>query len=257
MALYLDRTDAPERPVDDLQALRAALADLSRPPHPWVALRDAWGNLLRAEGQRDLMLCHRAVTSAGVSWSGLGTSATPGLQESLHLAGRTVKIASTERLDLPTVTAAFEHFFHTGAPPETLTPRRLSGDHGRLYMAVVGGAEPRPVIGWTDVARQLEALPPGPVLAALSEPGRVFIGLFGADERVTLTLREYRGPTAWERRLAREDAPRHPVEVPLPDGLEPRPADEVFSRADARLILESLYRFDAPPPGFTWRLGPA
>lgn len=254
MALFLERTDTPERPVERFEEVEAALAALTRPPHPWVRLRDEWGNLIRAEGQRQLALELRTVSSDGVAWWGLGTSAAPGLQQSLQMAERVVKVASTERLDLPTVTAAFLHFFEHQAAPEGMGARPLSGDHGRLYMAVVGVSEPRPAIGWTDVSRQLAGIPPGPVLAALSEPGRVFIGVFGADDKVTLTAREYRGPEAFERRLFALDAAHHPVQVPLPDGEDTRPADEVFTRADAWMVLESLYRFDAPPPGYAWRL---
>lgn len=242
------------RPIPDPEALAATVQSVGRPPHPWIMLSDEWGNVLRAEGLSGVFrLEARIVNADGVRWVALGPEAGKQTQGSLTLAGRTVKVTPSERLDLETVQAAFAHVVAQGKLPPDLAHRPLAGDHGRMYLMVVGDAEPRPAIGWTDVAWQLSAVPAdAPMVAAISEPGRLLIGVFGVGDQVSITVRESRDQHDFERRLGRPQGSSEPVDLQLPQGILTVPKKDLFDREDVLTIVESLYRFDAPPPGFSW-----
>jgi len=223
-----------------------------------VQICDEWGNLLRAEGQGEhFRLEARAVTAEGVAWWALGKESGKSTQVPLHLPGRVVKVAPHERLSLEEVKRAFETVITTQKLPEDMPRRALSGDHGRMYMMVVGDDEPRPAIGWTDIARRISDVPAdAPVVAALAEPGRVLIGVFGVGDRLTITVRESRGEQSWERRVHHPDRSKAKVELPLPQGILEVAERDVLDRGDALVALESIFRFDVPAPGFSWSLDP-
>lgn len=257
MAHVLEQSAVGGAPVTGWSQVEPALAKLAAPPYPWIALSDDWGNLLRAEGLNGVYrLQARSVDTEGVRWWGLGHGSAPAIQVSMSLSGRTVKVAPTERLTLEQVQRAFKQVIEAGALPEDLPRRALSGEHGRLYMMVVGGDdEPRPTVGWSEVARRLNAADrDGPLVSALSEPGRVLFGIFGQGEQLTVTMREYRGSDSWERRIAHQEGSGARVKLSLPQGDLEVPGRLVLSRDDMMTVVESLYRFDAPPPGFTWDL---
>lgn len=254
--LWLERTDHARAPLEG-SAAAAALDAALAPPHPWVIVSDEWGSLLRLEASTaGARLELREVTSEGVRWSGLGPTESPGTQVTLHLPGRTVKVAPTEVLDAVTARAAVERFVAHGATGLEMARRPLQGDHGRLYLMAVGQDEPRPSMGWGEIAARLGAQDAsGPLVAALSEPGRVLIGVFGQCDDVTVTVQETRSAQAWSRRIEQLEGSGAPKEVALPTGTLTVPARQVLTRADAMTVLESLYRFDVPPPGFGWTLG--
>lgn len=258
MTHTLESTPADAVPLEGWPAVEAALDAAARPPHPWVTIADEWGNLLRAEGMGGAFrLEARAVDAHGVRWYALGREESPGTQAPMHLPGRTVKVAPTERLTLDDVKAAFKTVIEQGKLPEDMPKRPLSGDHGRMYLMVTHGDEPRPALGWTDIRAQLEAQPKDDALvAALSEPGRVLIGVFGNGDQITITVRESRDERNWERRLGHLEGSSQIVELQLPQGVLEVPKKNVLRREDALIALESLYRFDAPPPGFTWQVVP-
>lgn len=258
MSYSLEQTDAPAEPLDAVQSLSERLAAAGRAPHPWVQVTDEWGNLLRTEGIGEhFLLRARTVSAEGVRWWALGRETGPNTKVSLHLPNRVVKVEPHERLDLETVQRAFAHVLEAHTLPEDLARRPLDGDHGRMYLMVVGDDEPRPALGWTDVARRLTDVPAGePVVAAIAEPGRMLTGIFGESDRLSITVRESRGASSWERRLRHVEGSGAAVELQLPQGrLEVTEAD-VLSREDTLIVLESLYRFDVPPPGYTWTVTP-
>ena len=118
---------------------------------------------------------------------------------------------------------------------------------------VIDGDDPRPALGWTDIRGRIESqAQDGPLMAALSEPGRILIGVFGRGDELTITVRESRDDRTCERRLGHLEGSGAPVELQLGHGTLEVPKRTVLNRGDGLCVLESLYRFDAPPPGFTW-----
>jgi len=257
MAHVLEQLAAAGTPASSWSDLEHALDGLGTRPHPWVAVSDEWGNLIRAEGLNGAYrLEARSVDAEGVRWWGLGNAESPGTQVSLRLSGRAVKVAPTERLTLEDVKTAFKTVIEGGALPDSMPRRALSGEHGRLYMMVVGnGDEPRPTVGWSEIARRLTSVADDEALiSAISEPGRVLIGVFGKGDQLTITVREYRGSQSWERRICHQEGAAGLVQLKLPQGDIEVPGRQVLSKDDMMTVVESLYRFDTPAPGFTWVL---
>ncbi len=256
MSHLLELLDRAQTPIPSDEDLQTFFAQAARAPFPWVSMSDEWGNLLRAEGLNgQFYLQARSVDAEGVRWWGLGNSESQKMQTPMPLSGRSVKVSPTEKLNLEQVKDAFRCVLKDATLPAHMPKRLLSGEHGRLYMMVLGSNEARPTVGWQDIARRLAAVPEAdPIICALSEPGRVLFGIFGVADHMTVTVREYRGDESWERRIAHTEGASGPVQLKLPQGDIEVPGQQVLSRQDMLLVLESLYRFDTPPPGFTWTL---
>lgn len=257
MSHVLELLDRAQTTIPSDEDLETFFSLASQAPFPWLSIADEWGNLLRTEGfNGQFQLQARSVDAEGVRWWGLGMSESAKMQAPMPLSGRSIKISPTEKLNLEQVKEAFRCVLKDATLPEHMPKRLLSGEHGRLYMMVLGGAEARPTVGWQDIASRLAALSvEEPVICALSEPGRVLFGIFGVGDEVTVTMREYRGDDSWERRIAHTEGASGPKQLKLPQGEIEVPGQQVLSRQDMLLVLESLYRFDTPPPGFTWMLG--
>lgn len=234
------------------EALADALDEACRGPHPRVVLEDDLGRLLRAEGRRgSLLVDARTLEGGRVAWVVLGTAPPSETSSPVPLVGRVRKARDSELLDTARALAALEAFSARPALPEDLTQRPTDGEDGALAVLAGQDRDPRPVGGWPEVERYVQSLQPGrPAGFALSRPDRCLFGVLGDGARFVAQLRESRGPRSMDRPVRRAEPDPTPTPLELGSDAPARRRDEILDKAELLAVLESVYRFEAPPPGF-------
>ncbi len=241
-----------ERPVSDPSPERIALAveAAGRPPFPVAACEDDLGRVLRVEGGAGgLLIDGRGFESGRVRWWAVGRDPNPAALEPFELRGRTRRVHPAERLDADEAQALFLSFLDEPKPPETAMLRPLDGEDGPMPVLAGLGEEPRPVGGWAEVGRFLDRLR-GPAAFALSRPGRSLVGILGDGDRFVVAVDELCGSTVRRLEVQSVEGSPHPV-VFGSGGMKTR-GDRLLDRASLAAVLESLYRYDWPAPGFGW-----
>ncbi|MEO1232967.1 MAG: hypothetical protein AAFZ18_29150 [Myxococcota bacterium] len=230
--------------------IRTALA----PPQPSASLWTEDGGLLRIEGRSDGAVVERRVfEGTRTIWEVIGLAPASHLSSPLTLAGEVRSLRRTEHLRAPHL-LELAHAFETGAPlPGSYAARRHDGEDGRTRLLAGVGRDPRPVAAWSEVDRFLAAFE-GPAGGfALSVPDRMLVGVMARGAHFQARLRTSRPSLPDGRTWSREVELRSPNEDPAPlrpDDGPPCRTDALLTRGELRVLLESLYRYESPAPGF-------
>lgn len=230
--------------------IRAALA----PPHPSALLWRQNGHLLRLEGRSSgAVVEQRTFQGTRAVWEVLGLAPPAHLSSPLSLAGEVRSLRKTEHLEATHVLELALAFEAGTRLPKDYAARPHDGEDGRTRLLAGAGRDPRPVAAWNEVDRFLAAFQPSGGGFALSVPDRMLVGVMARGERFQARLRESRPAVRDVQTWSREVELRGPDENPTPvrpdAGSECR-TDALLTKNELRVLLESLYRYESPAPGF-------